>query len=721
MPPVPSKTGWATTPRLCLLATLTVFWSNYLLTERWAHVPGSLHGPKEIWFVAVLAASTLLALVCPVGRRVFVPLWVARLTAAAAVTFLGWAFLVWFPPSTWSQIPFLDNWPARYQAAIDQIALFRRGAVVGWQWAFLGGYHLSSDLTVSLAVLAWLPVAIAGPQVGFHLLHALLFAAIPALVWLDLRNEPRTELKWFGAALAAIVAANYSYFLLRSGDTNSLAGVVTTAAALVAAGRVARVWWAGPAFVLSATLITYSHAGFLLFACCYLAVDVVVTREWRRGCLLAAGFAAAIVAGAPLTWESWRYPGFVFLNNAVLDPVPFNPWAYLRKVYYNVELLWSPGRRFNDYTGLAAALIPALVYAAIRAIGRVRLHACWALATLALVRFYDPGFFGWGLLRAIHMYVVFCSAVLAWVLLEWSGRRALLFSLLATTCLYIQVSLAPVPHVASIEDFDPALVARLRALDGAAVLLENSYHAEMDTDPGRRSPPTPFPAHFEALLPAATGQRFYAGVWDGWQWSPARRNLLANGSLGGRRLEDVSDEELYAELRRWGVRHLVVWSDIAVRRLSGASDLTLRWRHGRWHHFEMANADVRDVVCPRGEGRIVSRDPLSARVALRDVSAGDLIVVRTNYYPAWEVRHRGTRVPVLEHEGQLAFRAPASGSYEVALEYPRYRWALWLALAALVTGSVGLALTGRGSQAGWRMRLRRDRETARSEPASPAG
>ena len=68
---------------------------------------------------------------------------------------LAFGLFRWFPPGTWHQIPFLDNWVPRYQSTIDQVALMRRGALVGWNWWFLGGYQLSSDLTQNLGVLAF--------------------------------------------------------------------------------------------------------------------------------------------------------------------------------------------------------------------------------------------------------------------------------------------------------------------------------------------------------------------------------------------------------------------------------------------------------------------------------------------------------------------------------------------------------------------------------------
>ena len=78
------------------------------------------------------------------------------------------------------------------------------------------------------------------------------------------------------------------------------------------------------------------------------------------------------------------------------------------------------------------------------------------------------------------------------------------------------MSFEPVPHVrASATSIPPSSIA-MAALDGDLVLVENAFHRDVDVSPATTSVPTPFPAHFEALLPAATGKRLYAGMWDGW-------------------------------------------------------------------------------------------------------------------------------------------------------------------------------------------------------------
>jgi hypothetical protein len=107
---------------------------------------------------------------------------------------------------------------------------------------------------------------------------------------------------------------------------------------------------------------------------------------------------------------------------------------------------------------------------------------------------------------------------------------------------------------------------------------------------------------------------------------------------------------------------------------------------GHWSHFERNDADVRQVVARTGRGDLRNLDWLGADVLLDGVRAGEQVVVRANYYPAWRANTGGAEVPLFASDGQLAFRAPRDGSYVVRLEYPRYRWLTIPAAAILLCG-----------------------------------
>jgi hypothetical protein len=280
--------------------------------------------------------------------------------------------------------------------------------------------------------------------------------------------------------------------------------------------------------------------------------------------------------------------------------------------------------------------------------------------------------------------------------LRCSGGRVLAIALTAAQAIYVSTAFEPIRHVRELRDWDPPFIDRLLAADGALVLVEANPHRDMDRHPTRRTPTTPFDVHFEGLLPHLNGQRFYAQMIDGWTWSRWRGEVVAAGTFKGSPIAETPPAEFTAEMARWGVRHLFVWTDATRTYLAGGGGYVERWRGGRWSHFERLQADGRSVVTANGSGELRNLDWLGADVVLRDVREGEPVVVRSRYYPAWRAFAAGREVAVRDAGGQLAFDAPASGAYTVRLEYPRYRALSLLALASFLVGAFVLARWPRG-------------------------
>src|SRR4029453_6472353 len=331
---------------------------------------------------------------------------------------------------------------------------------------------------------------------------------------------------------------------------------------------------------------------------------------------------------------------------------------------------------FNDFTGLAGIMLPVTGYVAWRIRSRAGLYAWIALATTALLRFNTPEF-AYLFLRPVHVLAVCLGPVMAVFISRFVTRRALAYSMLALIAAYLQVLVFQVPHVPTMRDADPALVDHIAGLDGALILFENTPHRDMDADPTRITEPSPVAAHVEQALGPATGKRFYAGFWDGWQWSPARDQVLAGGAFKGRAIESVPVAEFSGELRKWGVRHLIVWSHASLEYVMAHPELFApRWTSDPWHHFEYLDADPRAVAVESGRGRLASFDLLGGHVELDGVRAGTQVVVRTNFHPSWSARVAGSEaaVALFDAGGQLGLRAPRDGSYAVELVYLRRIW-----------------------------------------------
>jgi hypothetical protein len=284
------------------------------------------------------------------------------------------------------------------------------------------------------------------------------------------------------------------------------------------------------------------------------------------------------------------------------------------------------------------------------------------------------------------MLPLLTAPALAGFVLERAGTLRLACALAAAIALYVQVSLAPVRHVPELRAFNPALMDRIAASDGM-VLVEVSPHRDMDSSRSRRTPTTPFDVHFEGLLPGLAGQRFYSQMIDGWVWNIFRGQVVGAGTFAGRAIEQTPAPAFADEMRRWGVRHLFVWTDAARMYLARSGLFTEAWRDDRWSHFVQPGGDVRSVVTTSGSGRLQNLSLHGGEVALKDVKRGEAVIVRANYYPAWRAVANGRALPLRAVDGQIAFDAPHDGTYVVQLLYPSYGWLSVLAIVSFVSGA----------------------------------
>jgi hypothetical protein len=672
--------------RAALLATIVLVGVNLATTGRWADVPGSLRGWRWPYLSAALIAAGLLALRPVQWRRPPAP-WLARTIAAVGGSVLAACLLVaWFPPSSWSLIPFLDDWPPRFSSTVDGVRLLLHGSLAGWQWNLLGGYSTATDITQSLTVVGIVPMVLFGDHVGFHLLHIALFCAVPLLAFVDLRRDGAMRTAPIAAGFVALAMAGQGWTLIRSGDTNSLSGLVAVMLVLGASRRArlgSRFGFAG--LVAALTVAAFAHVGFFAYAVWLLLLEAAYYRRLRLLPRALAAAALAFVASLPLTYELVRYPHLFLSNNVIYEPSALVDWPRLvRRLWYNTEILFLPWRWFNDPAGLTSLFLPLLLFVAWKREGRVGFYAWSGLFAFCLLRLNVPEA-GYVFMRPEHLLAVFTPIAVAGFVASEANDRWAAASLALVVALCFQVAWIELPHRRSVEDFVPDLVARLRTLDGNLVVVENNPHRDVAAGSGARSERSLYGIHYEALLPDETGKRLYAGYWDGWQWTRARGEMLAAGAWKGRMIAAEDQAAFVAEMRRWGARHALVWSATSRTVFAGWDHFRLRWQHGPWQQFELADAqpDARSVVTDHGSGELVSTRPLDGLVRLAGVRRGDRVVVRTRFHPAWSVDWQGTTLDAVDAGGQLGFVAPADGSYEVRLVYPARRWLLLVSLATL--------------------------------------
>ena len=557
-------------------------WLNFLLTGKWASLPGALNGWRQPWYAAALLAATALTLTT--RRQVGAPTRIGR-TLSLTPLVAGAAILV---AALFSRLPLSPG--HKFHSKTTTRRSTRRRSMASSCWseealsAGIGGCSGGTrPRTTSRKASACSPSFRCNlrQSLGYRVLHAVVFLAIPAFVWWDVRQDNR-EAGLLAGGFACFLTAGYFATIGNSGDTNSLLGVFCAGLALVGS-RAARLGrrWGGPVLMLGLTLALYSHVAFCVYAGLYLLLESAYYRDAKAFLRLAAAGVFAVIVSLPVHWESLRYPTYVSFNNTVYNPGAPLDWPLaVRTIYYNVEMLALPHRWFNDYRSLANLWLPVLVVMAFssgplaRRFLRLRRRADAGVA--------PPEHVGGGC--AVRSHPAHDSAA------RWPCARRLRVALRRHTqagagarrrdCLFVATSFVPVRHVPELRAFDPPLIDRIAASDGNMILVEISPHRDIDSDPQRRSVRTPFDVHFEGLLPGVAGQRFYSQMWDGWIWSVLRGQVVGAGTFAGQAIEETPPAAFVAEMRRWGVRHLFVWTDASREYLAGSGFFAERWRSG---------------------------------------------------------------------------------------------------------------------------------------------
>ena len=277
------------------------------------------------------------------------------------------------PLSTWSQIPFKDDYTPLYQSAVNGVRLLERGSVVGWNWWLLGGYPTSTDIAQSFGALAFIPMRSSASASGITCCTPWCFSRFRLFVWWDIRQDDR-EASAAGRRVRLSLHGRLLRHLGNSGDTNSLLGVFCAGLAIVGS-RAARLGrrWGGPLLLLGLTLGLYSHVAFSVYAGIYLLLEAAYYRDVRAVLRLAAASALRNhrVAARALGVAALSGVSSASTTPSTTPARRSTGRSLVRTIYYNVEILALPHRWFNDYRSLANVWLPALVVMAL-APGRSR-------------------------------------------------------------------------------------------------------------------------------------------------------------------------------------------------------------------------------------------------------------------------------------------------------------------------------------------------------------
>ena len=249
---------WA--PPAALAVSLALAWLNFLYGT-WAAVPGALNGGGSRVRGGAAGRDVLTA---TTRRQVGGPVRIGRAPS--------WGSSPRARRCSWRAVLaasalYVDADPVqgRLDTALSGGGQRRQppaaGSVVGWNWWLLG-VPTSTDIAQSFGAVAFVPMTIFGEPVGYHVLHAVVFLAIPVFVWWDVRQDDR-EAALVAGGFACLFTAGYFATSVTAATRTRSSARSAPALALVGS-RAARLGrrWGGPVLLLASRSALYSHVAF---------------------------------------------------------------------------------------------------------------------------------------------------------------------------------------------------------------------------------------------------------------------------------------------------------------------------------------------------------------------------------------------------------------------------------------------------------------------------
>lgn len=672
--------------------------------------------PWIFWTAAAALVAVPVALGAVFERRWA---WVGPVAAVAALGLVAVMLAALFPPGSWGDLVLTDDFPiVHYNTAVD-LRAWAAGGAFGWDDAVSGGRTTILSLrTLAPLVFPFTAVGVS-LEAALLIVYALSLLGFPLLVAAFLaaqHPDRRREAFAWGIVTGALLGIGYTGNLFTQGMMNSMASIDLTLCQLIGLDGMMR-RRRGYAILLgvAGALGVWVHLAQLVFGLILLAIVAGVhlhagRRPDLRGVLgaglIAVGgawpFLAALVAH-----RADLAVNYLESNAGVIESLralgPLGAVEALASV-----VIWAfPG---FIRIGLATLPLAGLAFALSRGAPSVRGVALGFAALMVSVFFSWVPSVGFAMLR-LHFLVPMLVAILL-------GFVALRSSPLARAVLLVGVALCVLAnphlywplerfHAASLAASEPALVDVVRRLPGRRVLYENSAGQTPLADAG--VPYDVWPGaevQRGGVLALASGRRLFAHPgWDPYPYHRHRDAFIVNGAWQGERMDRVGADVFHAQLMRYGVGGVVVWSASARRFFGARADRYRRVGEVPARHepydvpmfeaFEVLGADERAarVEGDVGSASVVAEGPFHFTVDLADVPAGRWVRVVTRHLPGWRATVDGRDAEVAARDGLLAVRVAEAGASRLELRYDRRGRHLWIGVVAAMLGLVLVALT----------------------------
>jgi hypothetical protein len=641
------------------------------------------------WAVLFFLPARLRLQMCQGMRTYVTP---GRVVALFTVLVV-YVFFIKFRFSLWNMVLFNDDYTTGYAASARYLETLKQGGLFGWDSKLLGGFCTAAEAPMNKSMFL-LPFALVmGAARGYHVLILTGYLAFPFLCYWYARTAFGG--KWVAPltfAFSSVFLISFFRNFLAFGMVDALLGLDFFILNLVLYEKVKRgSRWASFFLCLTISLTMYAHVGFLFVSVLFIAVELALDFSKPLLVRTALVFVFALLMSLHNTFYFVYYYGYFSASPGSYGPADHTVAAVLRSTaqYYGDMLnpLTSLTIKFR-LESLAVALLPVLVYLAVKGERPVRKLAVFAVGAVVIQGACNLPVAGLLASRIDYTLALILSVLLALVSASQlkSGRLhgLVLVPLLLTPTINTHTYF-PFTHIPSIAEAASGVLEAVSRLDGNMILVESSSHLNAFTSEKDRSERPVLEGHWESLLAMESGRRLLCSSEEGYGYSGDRKAMLNSGAFRGRPIQEANVADIMEGLRKWGVRYLVVWTKRSMAYLAADTvHFRLVLSGSPVQIFEFLQSDPRSVAVGRGEGALEDQDYFAKTVTFAGVQQGDTAVIRQNYFPSWEARYRGQRIPILCRDGQMAVVMPASGNLVVDLRFPKYHRFTVIAVTAAV-------------------------------------
>ncbi len=196
--------------------------------------------------------------------------------------------------------------------------------------------------------------------------------------------------------------------------------------------------------------------------------------------------------------------------------------------------------------------------------------------------------------------------------------------------------------------------------------------------------------HIAQIFAIETSKRFFSTTHSGWHECAFRGNALIGGVYKGKFISEYRIEEIENTLRSWGVKYLVLHTDISKDYFAKYPDRFGRiWKDSIYVILEHLSSSPEELKTSGfGRGWIERESYFTKVIKLTNMTKGEEIIARFNYFPAWKAYCGNQELDLRNKDGQVMFLSPESGDYKVVFYFAKYKLFSALLLISLFTAFV---------------------------------